>query len=110
MQTLKLSPRFAADTMDEMASGNEGMLMVTPSTVRWRSFGLRKSGMSSSVTMLSGYACTEYRQVPAAVAARTSVSKEFFLNEQHNEIVLLRRNDGDELLPVPNTTDESFVE
>jgi hypothetical protein len=36
--------------------------------------------------------------VPAAVAMRTSMSKEFFLNEQRYEIVLLRRNDGDDVL------------
>jgi len=36
--------------------------------------------------------------VPAAAAMRTSMSKGFFLNEQRDEIVLLRRNDGDDVL------------
>jgi hypothetical protein len=48
--------------------------------------------------------------VPAASATRTSVSKEFFLNEQYDEISLLRRNDGDDVLQHKNSTDEAFVE
>ena len=36
MQTLKLSPRCAADTIDDTAAGSEGTLMAMPSTVRLR--------------------------------------------------------------------------
>jgi hypothetical protein len=48
--------------------------------------------------------------VPAAAAMRTSMSKGFVLNEQHDEIVLLRRNDGDDVLQHPEHYRSAFVE
>jgi hypothetical protein len=36
VQTLKLSPLCAADTIDDTASGSDGTLIVMPSTVRLR--------------------------------------------------------------------------